>query len=66
MITLAELKERIRIADYRLKTLNESREQHATEGDWSVVKAIKEQEARIRAEKKTLESVMTPEDFMDN
>lgn len=66
MITLTELKERIRVADYRLKTLAESRDQHATEGDWSVVKAIKEQEARMRAEKKTLESIMTPEDYMND
>lgn len=65
MITVTEVKERLRVLNYRLQTLAEQREQNATEAEWSIVKAIKEQESKVRFEKKILESVLTPEDFMD-
>jgi hypothetical protein len=66
MITSAELREKIRVVDYRLKNLADQREENATEQNWTVVKGIKEQERTLRIEKKTLESCLTSDDFMND
>ena len=65
MIKVNELLERIRICNSKLNDLQDQRENNAQEGNWTIVKAIKEQEKMVRFEKKILESVLTPEDFMD-
>lgn len=65
MIKVNELLERIRICNSKLNDLQDQRENNAQEGNWTIVKAVKEQEKMVRFEKKILESVLTPEDFMD-
>lgn len=65
MITGAELREKIRVIDYRLKSLTDMREENAAEGNWTVVKGIKEQERTLRIEKKALESCLTSDDFLN-
>lgn len=65
MIKVNEVLERVRICNSKLNDLQDQRENNAQEGNWTIVKAIKEQEKMVRFEKKILESVLTAEDFMD-
>lgn len=59
-----EVIKRIQSINSRIQDLEDQREHNAAEGNWQIVKAFKESIAMLGKEKRILESVLDPEDFM--
>lgn len=64
MKSAKEIIKRIQGINSRIQDLEDQREHNAAEGNWQVVKAFKESIGTLGKEKRILESVLDPEDFM--